>query len=214
MADHKHNNAIRADSESFCESVHGARILPTAPTFDSETGVQVSCQEKNVCSESSENSIYLMQNLRIGNSNCLTFFDSGENTHLVDEQLAEKEKLQLKSSNSTALGVIGGGAVMTEYGNFRFNLGPGEDKIYYEITAVEMRNVTASFGKQKLEEIGQEFKSTANSTEKNYILPKTVGETKVHLLLGVKNTRIQPVLIRVLPSGLGVYLSTFKDVGG
>ena len=65
-----------------------------------------------------------------------------------------------------------------------------------------------------MEEIGQEFKSTANSTEKNYILPKTVGETKVHLLLGVKNTRIQPVLIRVLPSGLGVYLSTFKDVGG
>ena len=45
----------------------------------------------------------------------------------------------------------------------------------------------------ELEEIGQEFKSTANSTEKNYILPRTVGGTKVHLL------------IRVLPSGVGVY---------
>ena len=100
-----------------------------------------------MCSENSENSIYLMQNLRIGKRDCLTFFDSGANTHLVDEQLAQKEKLQLISSNFTALGVIGGGAVMTEYGNFRFNLGPGEDKIYYEITAVEMRNVTASFGK-------------------------------------------------------------------
>ena len=116
-------------------------------------GVQVSCQDKNLCSESSENSIYLIQNLRIGNSDCLTFYDSGANAHLIDRQLAEKEKLQLISSNSTALGVIGAGSVVTEYGNFRFNLGPRED-------GMRMRNVTAGFGKY---EIGQEFKSTANS---------------------------------------------------
>ena len=83
---------------------------------------------------------------------------------------------------------------MTEYGNFRFNLGPGEDKIYHEITAVGMRNVTSGFGKYELEEIGQECRFTANLTEKNYILPKTVGGPKVHLLLGVKNRRNQPVL--------------------
>ena len=47
-----------------------------------------------------------------------------------------------------------------------------------------------------------------------YILPETLRGTKVHLLLGIKNTRIQPVLIRVLPSGVGVYLSPFKDVWG
>ena len=33
-------------------------------------------------------------------------------------------------------------------------------------------------------------------------------------LLGFKNTRIQPALLRVLPSGVGVYLSHFKDVWG
>ena len=113
------------------------------------------------------------------------FSDNSVNTHLVDEQLAEKEKLQLISSNSTALGMIGGGAVMTEYGNFSFNLGPGEDKMYHVIAAVGKRNVRASFGKYELEDIGQEFKSTTNSSEKNYILPKTVGGTKVYLL-GVK----------------------------
>ena len=48
----------------------------------------------------------------------------------------------------------------------------------------------------------------------DYVLPETVGGTEVHLLLGIKNTRIQPVLIRVLPSGMGVYLSPFKDVWG
>ena len=70
---------------------------------------------------------------------------------------------------------------MTEFDNFRFNLGPGEDKIYHEITAVGVKNDRADFGKYELEEIGQEFISTANATEKKYILPKTVGVTKVHL---------------------------------
>ena len=74
-------------------------------------------------------------------------------------------------------------------------MGPGEDKKYREITVVGMKNETADFGKYELEEVGREFKSTASSTEKKYILPKTVGGTKVHLLLGVKNTHIQPVLI-------------------
>ena len=61
---------------------------------------------------------------------------------------------------------------MMEYGNFRFNLVSGEDKIYHEITAVGMRNVTAGFGKYELKEISQEFRSTANLTEKSYIFTK------------------------------------------
>ena len=159
--------------------------FPLHPHLNYETGVQVSCQEKNLCFKSSKNSRHLMQNLRIGNCNCLTFFNSGVNAHLIAGQLAEKEKLLLISSNFMALGVIGGGSVMTGYGNFRFNLRPGEDKSYHEITAVGMRNVTADFEKYELEEIGQEFRSTANLTEKRYILLKTVGGTMVHLLPGV-----------------------------
>ena len=92
--------------ESSLDSSRGINILPPAPTIDSKTGLQVWCQEGNVCSESSESSIYLMQNLRIGNSDCLTFFETGANAHLINGQLANKEKLQLISSKSTALGVI------------------------------------------------------------------------------------------------------------
>ena len=46
------------------------------------------------------------------------------------------------------------------------------------------------------------------------VLPKTVGGTKGHLLLGIKNTRLQPALLKVLPSGVGVYLSPFTNVWG
>ena len=41
---------------------------------------------------------------------------------------------------------------MTEYGNFRFNLGPGEDEKYHKITAVGIRNVTAGFSQYGLKE--------------------------------------------------------------
>ena len=68
-----------------------------------------------------------MQNLRVGDSNCLAFYDSGANTHLIDGQLARLEELQLISNKSIALGVIGGGSIRTEHGSFQFILGPGED---------------------------------------------------------------------------------------
>jgi len=36
----------------------------------------------------------------------------------------------------------------------------------------------------------------------------------VHLLLGIKNTNLDPVLIKVLPSGIAVYMSSLKDIFG
>ena len=51
------------------------KIFPPAPAIDSETGHCVLFEEEDICSESSESSIYLMQNLRVGDSDCLTIFD-------------------------------------------------------------------------------------------------------------------------------------------
>ena len=168
----------------------------------------------SLVSEISENSIYILQNIKLGNSECLVFFDTGANSHLIDGNLASKEGLQLISCERTKLGLIAGGQVESVFGKFRFNLGPGEDENYHKITAVGMKDITTEFGKYDLEEINQELFNNASSAEKNYILPKTVGGSKVHLLLGIRNTKIQPVLIKVLPSGVGVYLSPFKDVEG
>ena len=77
-----------------------------------------------------------------------------------------------------------------------------------------MDSVTAGFGKYDLKEVIKEYRSSANPEELNDILPETVGGSRVHLLLGIKNMRIQPTLIKVLPSGVGVYLSPFKDIWG
>ena len=36
----------------------------------------------------------------------------------------------------------------------------------------------------------------------------------MHLLLGIKNTKLHPKLVKILPSGVGVFLSPFKDKWG
>ena len=116
-------NIITDGSEKSTDSSHGMKIFP--PAIDSKTGHLVLCEEKYICPESSESSIYLMQNLRVGGSNCLTFFDSLANAYLIDGHLARQDELQFISSKFIALGVIGGGSIKTKYGSFWFNLGPG-----------------------------------------------------------------------------------------
>ena len=133
---------------------------------------------------------------------------------MIEKTLIENDKLQKLSESHAELGVIGGGTLTAESDSFRFNLGSGKEGIYHEIRAVGMNNVTTEFAEYDLNEIGKEFISSFTEQEKDYILPKIVGGSKVHLLLGVKNTRIQPVLLRVLSLGVGVYLSPFKNVWG
>ena len=70
-----------------------ASILPPAPVFDSETGEKLAEENLKIQPESSEHSVFLMQRLRIGKSECLTFFDSGANTHLIEKTLAENDQL-------------------------------------------------------------------------------------------------------------------------
>ena len=47
-----------------------------------------------------------------------------------------------------------------------------------------MKKVTAGFGEYNLKEIAQEFRDSASPTELEYVLPETVGGTKV--LFGIK----------------------------
>ena len=59
----------------------------------------------------------------------------------------------------------------------------------------------------------EEYRDQAEPSEKDIILPERVGGSKVQLLLGIKNTNLDSVLVKILPSGVAVYRSLFKDVG-
>ena len=136
--------------------VSNPRTLDLAPTFNSQTGDQLVIQPEAVDLEIKESSSYLLQNIKIGGSECLVFFDSGANSHLIDGSIAMKDGLQAVSTERTSLGLISGGQVESEYGVFRFNLGPGDRERYHEITAVGMKEITNEFHKYDLLEINSE----------------------------------------------------------
>ena len=77
-----------------------------------------------------------------------------------------------------------------------------------------MSDVTAGFGSYNLSEIREEYKDQAEPIDKDVLLPERVGGSKVQLLLGIKNTNLDPVLVKILPSGIAVYRSPFKNVYG
>ena len=69
-------------------------------------------------------------------------------------------------------------------------------------------------GSYDLSEICEEYRVQAeNANEKDTVLPERV-ESRVHLRLEIKNTNLDPVLVKVLQSGIAVYLSPFKDIYG
>ena len=82
--------------------------MDEAPTFNSQTGDQVSVKPESVDPEVLENSSYILQNIKLGKTECLEFFDTGANSHLIDVNLAVREGLQPISSEKTRLGLIAG----------------------------------------------------------------------------------------------------------
>ena len=92
----------------------------------------------------------------------------------------------------------------TEYGSYSFNLGPGAGGEYYEISCLGMDSVTSKFNKYDLSEICARFTSLTDPNQSVPPLPKYVGGSEVHMLLGIKNTNLDPVWIKTLPSGVVV----------
>ena len=56
-----------------------------------------------------------------------------------------------------------------------------------------MKSVTSEFGEYDLEEVAKEFVSSVSELEKDDILPRMVGGSKVNLLLGVKIQESNPL---------------------
>ena len=141
------------------------------PTFDSELGIEIDTATVTVIPEIPEHSFYLMQWLRIGGTNHLIFFDRGANAHLVQGKMAVAAGFEITSSRPTLLAVVGGGNLKTEYGSYRFNLGPGAGGEYHEISCVGMDSVTSKFNKYDLSDICAEFVSLSNPNQSVPPLP-------------------------------------------
>ena len=197
---------------SCCEKPSELSI--ETPTINTQSGISIPTRLDNTVPEINEHSAYLMQILRIGTEDVLTFFDSGANTNLVNGDLAIEQKLQIITKKPTKLTVVGGGSITTEMGKFRFNLGPLESGTYHELKCQGISSVTSKFERYDLSEINEEYRSNKIHPYNGEPLPEYAAGDEVKLLIGIKNNHLNPTLITILPSGVGVYKSPFVDIFG
>ena len=156
-------------------------------------------------------SVYVMQWIRIGSSDCLCFFDTGANIHMVSGDLAERERVKIISQNPTTLKVVGGSEVITEYGTFMLNLGPDVEGSVHSLVCHGIDVVAGPFPRHNLTEINAEFRaSKTGAAMGNEPLPEYLGGSEVHLLIGIHSSA-QPVYLTTLLSGISVYRSPFRD---
>ena len=182
-----------------------------APCIDSSSGAKVAPSSGKIIPEKDEDSFYMMQTLQIGSSRILAFLDSGSNAHLIDEKIAASEGLLKTSEKPVAISVVGGGNIKSCRSTYQFNLGPGTSGEFYEMNCISMESVTTKFREYDLQEINEEYRIAYGD---KLVLPERIGGSKVHLLIGIKNVHLTPILERVLDSGVAVYVSPFTDIYG
>merc|ERR1711911_297248 len=197
-------------------------VDPFEVIFDTQTGNSIRVgmnegQKSNFLtpSEAQANpSIFVMQWLRIGSTDCLCFFDSGANIHMISGDLAEKEGVKMLSQDSTVLKILGKGEVATDYGTYRLNMSTTDQTGYQSFICHGLSEIAGPFDKHSLDKVNSELRVTMEySTFNAATLPDYVGGSKVHLLLGI-HAQVLPVHLFTLPSGISVYRSPFTDIFG
>ena len=182
------------------------------PAIDTHTGRKVEIPKECIKQESPHDNFYLMQSIKIGGSTALLFYDRGSNCHLIDGDLAEREGLQVVSDKPTTIRVAGSNTIVTEYGKYRFRIGPTREGLYHTLTCQGIGRVTSEFTQYSMTEIVKECRSIPGF--ENEVFPPTVGGGPVKLLIGIGDPALEPERLFSLPSGLAIYRSAIKDVHG
>lgn len=160
-----------------------------------------------------EEAFYVMQTLNLGGEDVLAFYDSGSNTHLVEGDLAERVGFTVLSNNCVPIGVVGGGSIWSEYGQYSCILGPDKDGVFHELECQGLTRISSAFPEFNLRPLHREAAELFPKGDVP-LFPMRLGGDRVKLLIGIKSIGIAPRLLYTLPNGLGIFSSTLYDVYG
>ena len=146
----------------------------------------------------------------IGSTPHLVMYDRGSNINLVRGKVAETQELQMISNRAVRITVAGGGQVSAQFGSYKTQLSNSGRK--RELICQGIQEITGQFKKYPLQEVHQEFRDAKLGFDTP--LPEYTGGGQVSQLVGLQDISLDPVLIGILPSGLGVYQCPFVDVWG
>ena len=177
--------------------------------FESSSGDKVGFEERSSI-KPLHDACLLLQIVKIGKTQCLLMFDRGANINLIDGDVAEREELCVLTQDSTTINVAGGNKLSSEYGKYLLKLGAA-DLGWHSLVCHGMPEVTVKFPKYDLTAINYECQQTFGQS---WSLPAFTGGASVALLIGIQNVSLDPVRIGILPSGVGVFQSPFKDIFG
>ena len=188
-------------------------LLKPVPVFNTHTGQEDNPSSVDIVQEIKHDSIGVMQFLNIKGKAVLCLYDRGANQHLVEGKLAEEIGMKVTGTEPSAIGVVSGGKIWTEYGTYQMIIGPTPAGKYHEIEAQGMHTITTKVPRYDLSSVNGEAREFA-SISQDSPLPEYVGSERIGLLIGLKSPELEPECVFTLPSGIGLYKAPFKDIFG
>lgn len=189
-------------------------VDPSKPTpvFDTMSGATVS-GPKSVRNESLEDTVYIFQLVRIGGHTGLVFYDSGATGNLVRGEFAEAAGFKVLDERNQMVGALGSTSMWTKYGIYSAILGDEVSGNYHRLLFQGIDQITSEFPRYDLAPLVAEVQASGQLNA-NTPFPRFVGGRATDILIGLKNSELQPRLLFTLPSGLGVYQCYLRDCWG
>lgn len=200
-----HRSSAQSNSSPASPSV---RI----PAYDTVSGDYIS-RPKMIRVESSEDTVYIFQMIRIGGHTGLVFYDSGATGNLVRGEFAERVGFKVLDPQSQLVGALGNTTMWTNYGIYGALLGDETTRVYHNLSFQGISEITNQFPHYDLTPILNEVRATGH-LDPDEPLPSYVGGCSTDILIGLRSSELQPKLLFTLPSGLGVYRCQFRDQNG
>ena len=155
---------------------------------------------------------YLTQWVMIGSNPLLVMYDRGSNINLICGKVAETQELQRISNQAGRIAVTGGGHVSAHFGSYKTQIRLANSGAKRELICQGIQEITGWLKKHTLQEIHQELRNIRLGFDAP--LQEYTGGGQVSSLVGLQDISLDPVLIGILPSGLGVYQCPFVDIWG
>ena len=202
-------------------STDSSRVVPKSkssfdasrevPSFDTSTGKTVNPDSTRY--ESSNESVYILQALLIGDKQSLCFYDSGASGNLVRGAFAEKAGFKTIDPENQRISGVANVSMWTNYGIYSCQLGPDRNGDWWQLAFQGIDKITSNIPKYPWAAINKEAVEF-NLVSENECLPPFVGGCEVDMILGLKTPELMPILEFSTPSGIGCYRCPFQDIHG
>ena len=192
----------------------------TAAALDELTAEEE--EEAEILPDSQDKAIYMLQNIEgPKGEKLLVFFDSGCFGAGISTRACSIFKTVNVRPGPTTLDVAGGGQKEVEYGDQMFLLpmmSTNQKSKYAAVTALQMDEISTPFPVWRVHHawshLNDEYTKQVAESQPLPEVEREIGGSPVDIILGVKYSKLFPLPLFHLPSGLSISRSALKGYKG